>query len=350
MEPVTHFLTGACLARTGFNRKTAYATLAMTLAAEAPDIDIFWGFGGPVTAFRHHRGITHTLIAAPILAAVTVAAVYLWHRFKTRKILRSSLRPRWLMLWLLAMLAHCSHLLLDYTNNYGLRPFFPFSGKWYEADLVFIVEPLLLAVLIVALVLPLILRLVDQEISHTTHHYRRNKYRGRTFAAIALMFMCGLWLLRAVEHHRAIALTIEESPPDEFVQRIAAEPYPVDPFRWHTIVDAGPYYRAAEVNTLGQLVNSDPTQDVSYKPADTPATLTAKKSPLGRVYLDWSKYPLVEESGKYGKWTEVTFRDLRFTYFGFAFLAGDSPPLSASEQIAPDGTISEVRMNGHTQN
>ena len=35
MEPVTHFLTGACLARTGFNRRTAYATLAMTLAAEA---------------------------------------------------------------------------------------------------------------------------------------------------------------------------------------------------------------------------------------------------------------------------------------------------------------------------
>ena len=41
---------------------------------------------------------------------------------------------------------------------------------------------------------------------------------------------------------------------------------------------------------------------------------------------------------------------LRFTYFGFAFLAGDSPPLSASEQIAPDGTISEIRMNGHPQN
>ena len=33
MEPVTHFLTGAVLARAGFNRRTAYATLAMTLAA-----------------------------------------------------------------------------------------------------------------------------------------------------------------------------------------------------------------------------------------------------------------------------------------------------------------------------
>ena len=57
MEPVTHFLTGACLARSGFNRRTAYATLAMTLAAEAPDMDVFWGLRGPVapTAARWPR-------------------------------------------------------------------------------------------------------------------------------------------------------------------------------------------------------------------------------------------------------------------------------------------------------
>ena len=46
MEPVTHFLTGACIGRAGLNRRTAYATLAATLAAEAPDMDVFWSFGG----------------------------------------------------------------------------------------------------------------------------------------------------------------------------------------------------------------------------------------------------------------------------------------------------------------
>ena len=46
MDPLTHFLTGASLGRSGFNRKTAYATLAMTLAAEAPDLDIFWDLRG----------------------------------------------------------------------------------------------------------------------------------------------------------------------------------------------------------------------------------------------------------------------------------------------------------------
>ena len=68
MEPVTHFLTGACLGRSGFNRTTAYATLTMVLAAEAPDMDMFWGLRGPVAEFQHHRGITHTFLGAPFMA------------------------------------------------------------------------------------------------------------------------------------------------------------------------------------------------------------------------------------------------------------------------------------------
>ena len=34
MEPITHFLTGACMSRAGLNRKTALATLTLTLAAD----------------------------------------------------------------------------------------------------------------------------------------------------------------------------------------------------------------------------------------------------------------------------------------------------------------------------
>ena len=85
MEPVTHFLTGACLARTGFNRKTAYATLAMTLAAEAPDLDVLWGLRGPVAGFQHHRGITHTFVGAPVVAAAVTLVVWLWHRSRRSK-------------------------------------------------------------------------------------------------------------------------------------------------------------------------------------------------------------------------------------------------------------------------
>ena len=85
MEPITHLMTGACLARAGFNRKAAYATLAMTLAAEAPDLDVLWSADGPVAAFQHHRGITHTLIGLPFEGLVVVGAVWLFHRWRVRR-------------------------------------------------------------------------------------------------------------------------------------------------------------------------------------------------------------------------------------------------------------------------
>jgi hypothetical protein len=45
---------------------------------------------------------------------------------------------------------HCrpQPLLLDWTNNYGLRPFFPFNPRWYAGSFVFIAEPVIWALLI----------------------------------------------------------------------------------------------------------------------------------------------------------------------------------------------------------
>src|SRR5580658_1286191 len=102
MEPVTHFLTGACIGRAGFNRRTAYATLAATLAAEAPDLDVVWGFGGPVVALAHHRGITHTLIAAPIIALIITGFIWVLQRLsRTRRRAITQPQPiRWLWVWL----------------------------------------------------------------------------------------------------------------------------------------------------------------------------------------------------------------------------------------------------------
>src|SRR6185437_65852 len=102
MEPVTHFLTGACLGRAGFNRKTAYATLAMTLAAEAPDLDVLWGFRGPVAVFQHHRGIMHTFLGAPFVALAVTGFIWLLHIFRSK---RPSMPVRWVLVWLCSLLA-----------------------------------------------------------------------------------------------------------------------------------------------------------------------------------------------------------------------------------------------------
>src|SRR6185312_12834005 len=85
MEPVTHFLTGACIGRAGLNRKTAYATLAAVLAAEAADLDIFWSLAGPVKELQHHRGFTHTFLGALVVALVVTGVIWVFHFLREKQ-------------------------------------------------------------------------------------------------------------------------------------------------------------------------------------------------------------------------------------------------------------------------
>src|SRR5579875_3421811 len=93
MEPVTHVLTGACLSRAGLNRRAAYATLTMAIAAEFPDVDTLWSLQGPVAGFQHHRGITHTFLGLPVEAAIVVGLVYLFHSIRVSRAKSPSRRP-----------------------------------------------------------------------------------------------------------------------------------------------------------------------------------------------------------------------------------------------------------------
>jgi inner membrane protein len=337
MEPITHFLTGAAMGRAGLNRKTAYATVAAALAAEAADIDILWSLAGPVESLKHHRGITHTFLAAPLVAAAVVGLVWLWDRWrpsfppffakgakKDGAPGKNSLRQpiHWGWLYATTLLAALSHLLLDWTNNYGLRPFFPFNGRWYAGSFVFIAEPVLWALFALAFLMPWLLGLADAEIGA-----RRSSFRGQGWAIFALLGMVLLWCWRWTAHAQAEDLVRQAGIANAPIQRIAIEPYPVNPFRWHAIVETPDFYRFAEVNTRSEEVHSDDHADLLYKPAVTPSVEVAKRSGLGQVYLDWSNWAVLRDLGSVpvkgfetpqlppGRtWTSVQFTDLRFSY------------------------------------
>ena len=348
MEPVTHFLTGACLSRAGFNRKTAYATLAMTLAAEAPDLDVLWGFRGPVAGFQHHRGITHTFIAAPGIALVTVGVVWLFHRWRKKPPI---IAPRWGLLSFFSLLAVLSHLLLDYTNNYGLRPFFPFNPHWYALSIVFIFDPVIFLALLASFIMPWIFGLTDREIGA-----RRTRFRGRGWSIAALIFIVLWWSLRNAEHAHAIELVRNGDYLSEPITRINAEPSMADPFAWRVIAETRDYYRVIEAHTLHNDVESDTALTI-YKPEVTPAVAAAKQSYLGRIYLDWSKFPVVTDIGNSPApgawlpqpgWHTVEFQDLRFDDVGVGSSGGGNP-LAAWAYIGPGNEVEAMFMSGHEQ-
>jgi inner membrane protein len=339
MEPLTHFFTGACMGRAGLNRKTAYATLAATLAAEAADLDVFLSLRGPVEGLKHHRGITHTFIAVPVVAGVIVGAVWLLHRWSEKRrqgrlgrmklIPGEPLPPRleahvvhWGWLYLTCVIAALSHLLLDWTNNYGLRPFFPFNPRWYAGSFMFIAEPVVWGLFFLAMVMPWLLGLTDREIGA-----RREKFRGRGWAIFALAGMAALWAWRWTEHGQAGALLDNTQVASAPVTRMAIEPYPMNPFRWHAILETSRFFQTAEVNTSSGTIDSDPQTDVLFKPDNTPAIEAAKRTFLGQVYLDWGRWAVIRDVGQEPivgvepphltgnrTWTTVEFSDLRFAY------------------------------------
>jgi len=200
LEPITHFLTGACLGRAGLNRKTALATATVTLAAEAPDLDVLGEFKSPVFGFAHHRGFTHSFLGIALVSGVVVGFMYLLWRLGGRKIKDPNLPPRWGLLFGFAYLAGLSHILLDFTNNYGVRPFWPFSERWYSWDIVFIAEPVMWILLAGGLVVPAFFHLVNQDIGA-----RRRAPYGRVGATLALLGVVALWGVRDFEHRRAVS-------------------------------------------------------------------------------------------------------------------------------------------------
>src|SRR5271157_1990914 len=138
----------------------------------------------------------------------------------------------WGWLYLTALLSALCHLLLDWANNYGLRPFFPFNPRWYAGSFVFIAEPVLWALLLAALVIPGVLGLADREIGA-----RRVRFRGRAWAIFALSGMVVLWCVRWAEHAQALAMLSNTQITAEPIKRVAIEPYPVSLFRWHAIIE-----------------------------------------------------------------------------------------------------------------
>jgi len=309
LEPVTHFLTGACLGRAGLNRKTALATATTCLAAEAPDLDVLGNLKGAVFGFAHHRGFTHSFVGLIFTSSLVVAFMYgIWRPYG-QKGTDPGRVPRWGLLFIFAYLAGLSHILLDFTNNYGVRPFWPFSERWYAWDIVFIVEPVILLALLAGLVMPSLFALIGEEVGE-----KRQVLKGRPAALLALVAMVLVWAVRDYEHRRALAALEARQYANTNPVRVSAYPYWANPFRWHGVVETKGFYATAQVNALLPEVDPDGEMQIRYKPEETSITLAAKKSYLGRVYLDWAKYPLTETEMLGDEGYLVRFRDLRFDY------------------------------------
>lgn len=152
MDNLTHTLIGTLLGESvsrstradehglpGDVRRNVLVTLA-TVGSNLPDADLLYSyFEGKVGYLLQHRGHSHTLVGALVLGALGYL-VTLW-LLRRRGLVPSVADRRWMAATL--GVTSLLHVAMDFTNNYGVHPFWPIYNDWLYGDAVFIVEPLM---------------------------------------------------------------------------------------------------------------------------------------------------------------------------------------------------------------
>ena len=272
----------------------------MILTANAPDIDVLAGLKGSVTYLDYHRGIAHSLIGITCLAFIFWSLIFLLGK-KVQVKPGLPLNGRWLLV--AALLGAGSHLLLDFTNAYGVRPFLPFSGRWYAWDIMPIIDPLLLVLLVLGLSIPWVLRLVSEEVGVRKAHLVPG-------AVFCLSAMVALWGIRDFAHRRALNILDSHTYSGEDPERFSALPVAINPFTWSGVVETETAFHVGSMNALdGSGVPEE--METFEKPQPSPALAAAMKTHAGKVFLDFARFPWaqVDESEQGYR---VSISDLRF--------------------------------------
>ena len=269
MDNLTHSLVGLMLARAGLEKTTVRGTAMMVLAANAPDADAFVWFTGTMRYIEYHRTYTHTLTFLPLVALLPmllVRAKFSWRSY------------------LAAIIGVLSHLLLDWTNAYGIPLALPFSYHRFRLDINNIVDVWILAILLIAVVATALTRLVSSEIGE-----RKSTAPRRAWAWAALAAVLAFEGLRVVTHARAIAVMsarlYEGAPP----QRVTALPNGVTPFTWRGVIEGPGFVVIAPVDLLAEY---DPRAGRLYRaPAPVPGMDAALRTHPFQVFSRWSQVP-----------------------------------------------------------
>jgi inner membrane protein len=358
MDNVTHSLVGLAAAKAGLERLSPGATVLCVIAANAPDSDILALAGGRSAYLHHHRGITHSIVGTLALALLIPALFYAVDMIVARLRHRPP-RLKFRGLLIASLLVSATHPLMDWTNNYGVRPLLPWSGRWFYGDLVFIVDPwiwlvvggaaflltskgqwrtaawILFALVLSAVVIIAPLRNVGFARSPkllpllwvagiigliAARRARIAERRGSSIALVALSLVVVYWGGLAALHARAFAraqiISNEVAAENgEKLNRLAVMPTLANPLDWRCVMDTERAVYRFDLS-LG-LMNQATFQNLARfeKLSGDEATLLARaaKDRRAEIFLNFARFPIARVEGDCLSRTLVQFADLRYT-------------------------------------
>ena len=358
MDNLTHSLVGLTAAKAGLEKLSPGATALCVLAANSPDVDIVvLLFQGPWGYLHHHRGITHSLVGATVLALALPLVFYLGDRI-IAQIRRREPQVKLAGLLLASILTTATHPLLDWSNNYGIRFLLPWSARWSYGDFTFVIDPFIWMVLgavaflitaktrrqvifwlVVALVpsflilsrltssgrslnavlLPL-LWIVVVIVSVTLYRLGFGERAGRKVAIAALLVVMvyggGLFVAHAVALRQANAqASAIANTHSEHIINLAAMATAANPTGWVCVMKTDRATYRFELSLLGDRQASSAFvryEDLEGVEAKTVAE--AERDYRAQVFLGFARFPVMRVVGEdCVTQTLVQFADLRYT-------------------------------------
>ncbi len=169
MDPITHGIAGALIGKSFFAKQPSSLTgspvaetssvstarvaiFAATLGAVFPDVDVFVDAftRDPLAIARYHRGFTHSFVGLPIFAAALAwltRMCFSW--YAKRQGNEKWAPPSFAFLFGIYAAGIASHILLDGCTSFGTRMLNPFSKDRVTWDLLFIIDFVFTALLLV---------------------------------------------------------------------------------------------------------------------------------------------------------------------------------------------------------
>lgn len=256
MDTLTHALSGALLARViAARRDTSAASMADPaqalqgrftapwdgrpggvapwhcvavglLAGAFPDVDAVAKFWGDVAYLTQHRGITHSLLMAPLWALMLA-----WLASKAFAVTRAQ-RGGWKSLYVVVLGAIVMHIAGDWITQFGTMLLQPFSDRRFGLGAMFIIDLTFSGLLVAGLLLAAL------------------RPRARWPAAVGLAAACAWVGVAWVGQQEAIAAGQAKARELGIASpQVVVMPRPASPFNWTVSVSDGAVYHVAHLNT-----------------------------------------------------------------------------------------------------
>jgi len=280
MDPLTHALASYTLKRAAFPRAPRSTTIAMLIAGTIADIDSLSAYFGPSVFLTFNRTYFHSLVAALLFSLLVMLP------FLLRKRRPTETPTAHLPIFIAALSASVLHLLLDLCQSTGVELFWPFSTRRFALDWLPQLDLWVLGILLAGVLLPMLSRLVTEEIGA-----KSKGPQGKVGASLAFAAMIIYIVLRFVLHGNAIAAMESRTYRGESARQAAAFAESGSPFRWHGIVETESALHDVEIE-LGPATSFDADAAVaSYKPGPSPALDAARDTAAAHRFLQAARFP-----------------------------------------------------------